>query len=82
MTKMKFLDLDGTRVTGSGLKNLRGLPVLEELSLEFNEISADGLVVLGECQQLRLLRLSRLRVSDEGIKRLQATLPNCKIDCT
>lgn len=78
MTKMKLLLLDGTKVTGSGFKHLKGLPLLEQLWCEFDDISDDGLVALGELHQLRLLRLSG--VSEQNIKKLQQSLPKCKID--
>lgn len=60
-------------ITNSGLNYLRDLQYLEELSLGWcRNISNDGVKILASqpmrCENLKILRIARCQVSDEGIE--------------
>ena len=56
-----------------------GKPVVE-VDLNGTEVTDAGLVHLKGLTQLQTLGLSFTKVIDEGIKKLQEALPNCKIE--
>ena len=72
--------MDETRsnITGSGLTHLGKLTQLEELDLQNTGVSDKELLQLKELKSLKGLLLSGTAVKD--VSRLQAALPNCKID--
>jgi hypothetical protein len=78
--RLRSLCLLDTKITDVGLKHLEGLNRLRFLRLSFNNVTDDGLLYLGGLTDLVELDLSRTKVTDQGVKKLQQTLPNCKID--
>jgi hypothetical protein len=92
--ELGMLNLNRSRMTGEGLRYIQGLnrltelvpggtqaglKALEWLDLGDTRITAAGLVHLENLKNLRELRLSGLRVSAEGRKRLPKALPMCRI---
>ena len=62
-------------ITNSGLNYLRDLQYLEELSLGWcRNVSDDGIKILASqpmrCESLKILRIARCQISDEGIESL------------
>jgi hypothetical protein len=82
MTQLKQVRLVATpRVTETGLKLLRDLPALEELTLRYTGVSAEGLDVLKDFPALRKVALAGGRgidFSTERIRELRAALPECE----
>lgn len=75
------LHLADTRVTDAGLRHLqRFAKSLVQLSLGGCRVSDAGLEHLGGLANLEWLILTETNVTPEGVKKLQAALPNCKID--
>lgn len=78
---LRELWLDGPWTTDTGVRNLAGLKELQTLSLGGSHITDEGLQVVTGFPKLTRLRLPGAgRVTASGIEKLQATLPNCKID--
>ena len=72
--------LTGTEVTDAHLVHLKGLTSLENLDLRYwGNLTDAGLEHLKGLTGLRVLNLSGTKVTDEGVKKLQQALPNCKI---
>jgi hypothetical protein len=63
--------LDGTQVSDAGLAHLKGLNVLERLSLYDTRISDAGLAQLKEMNALERLSLHSTQISDAGLTHLQ-----------
>lgn len=78
---LRSLDLSGTRVNGSFLAG-SGFESLEFLMLSGTDIN-DGVVPsLKRLRRLRGLDLDRTAVTDSGIEKLRAALPDCRIYAT
>jgi WD40 repeat protein len=77
LTQLRRLDISGLRVTDAGLEHLKGLHQLRELNLS-SEPSSLYLVVDPPKKWLHR-ELGGTRVTEEGVKRLQQALPDCKI---
>jgi hypothetical protein len=71
-----------TLVTGEGMKTVGSFGKLAELSLEFTQVSAEGLRHLEGLQELRRLGCHRSRIDDEGRKRLVEAIPGLHVDFT
>jgi YHS domain-containing protein/uncharacterized membrane protein len=67
---MRWLDLGGTAITDTGLKNLSGMPNLTRLHLERTQISDEGLAALASLNQLEYLNLYGTQVSETGLEHL------------
>lgn len=74
LTQLSTLDVAGTRITDVGLAHLKGLTQLESLDLHATEVTDAGLPYLSGLSRLRRLTLP-LGVSEEGVRKLRATLP-------
>ena len=72
------VSLGNTHITDAELVHLKGLTKLQELSLGSNVTDA-GLVHLKGMTSLQTLYLDDIKVTDVGVKDLQAALPKCKI---
>jgi hypothetical protein len=81
LKQLQRLDLTGlVRVTDAGLENLKGLKQLQRLDLTcLFQVTDAGLENLKGLDQLQELKLEATKVTDEGVAKLQRTLPNCKI---
>ena len=79
LKKMWMLSANGTQVTDDGLQSLKGLADLRFLELNDTGVGDQGLVYL-EGLSLTDLALLRTKVTAAGVAKLQAALPNCKIN--
>jgi hypothetical protein len=91
LANLEWLDLGGTAVADAGLKHLKWLPSLERLGLSGTQVTDAGLKHLMGITNLKRLVLSEVQITDfgaegwrtqvtnEGVTRLQKTLPNCEI---
>lgn len=79
MEQLRTLTLSGLPFTDAGLAHLRDLKRLERLSIGEASVTDAGLEHLKVLTRLEALHLRRTRVTDEGVKRLQESLPDCKI---
>ena len=77
---LKSLDLDETKVTGSGLKELAALQKLEVLSLEGCKGVKDADVKeLAALKGLKKLNLGPSSVTSVGVAVIQRALADCQI---
>ena len=67
---LRFLSLAETRVGDDGLKHLLSLTELEELHLDYSEITDAGVALLASLPKLRILDLKGTKISDEGLAHL------------
>lgn len=78
-TKLKDLNLSGTRITDSGLQNLKGLSNLETLQLTLTRTGPDGLGHLNSLHNLRSLYVIHTAVGKEAVDKFQQELPKLTI---
>ena len=78
-TRIRTLNLFGTRVTDAGLVHLAGMTRLQSLNLMFTDVTDAGLVHLEGLTSLNQLLLQGTQVTDAGVAKLQQALPHCKI---
>ncbi len=76
---LEELNLNGTEVTGTGLKHLAGLKALQKLDLYDTKVTDAGLKHLAGLKALKSLSLYYTKVTDAGVSRLKRALPNCRI---
>jgi hypothetical protein len=76
LSRLQLLALTHTKVTDAGLEHLKGLSQLRTLALSQTEVMEH----LKGLAQLQALHLSSTEVTNEGVQRLQQSLPNCKIE--
>jgi len=69
MTSLETLYLYNTEVTGSGLKSLKGAPLLY-LELSHSPVTNKGLAEVGDLTSLEYLGLKSTAVSDSGMRHL------------
>ena len=72
LTRLPGLQLMGTRVTDSGLKELSGRKDLKLLWLTFTAIGNDGMDTVAGLTSLRVLGLGECRVGNEGLAKLKS----------
>jgi Leucine-rich repeat (LRR) protein len=70
LTKLEWLDMAGTGVTGAGLAHLQGLTNLQWLSLAGTRVTDSGLVHLARLARLQALNLEGTQVTDAGLSHL------------
>jgi Leucine-rich repeat (LRR) protein len=81
--KLTNLGLRWTAITDAGLAQLaQRLPNLTHLQLVKTPITDAGLQHLGKLSKLTGLHLGETKVTAEGVKKLQADLPKCKVNTT
>ena len=89
LTSLKKLDLGGASVTDDSLMHITGLQNLAELSLQghgfqngeaISEITDKAVKHLVKLKGLKSLNIKSTRISAEGVKQLEAALPDCKIE--
>jgi hypothetical protein len=71
LTRLRTLNLGGTRITDAGLADLKGQTGLEELYLLATPLTDAGLDHLRGLTGLRILDLSATRVTDRGLEHLK-----------
>src|SRR5207245_2591285 len=64
------VNLDSTKVTDAGLKELAGLKSLQSLDLMFTMVTDAGLKELAGLKSLQTLKLNSRQVTDTGLKEL------------
>jgi hypothetical protein len=80
LSHLKSLHLGGAGISDAGMANLARLHDLESLQLHDTAITDASLLHLEGMTKLRELNLYGARVTADGVKRLQAKLPDCEID--
>jgi hypothetical protein len=75
---------DCSKVSGAGLKHLRGLVNLESLDIEKTSVDGDGLKHLRGLARLRSLNLLGTSLEDNGLVHLEGLkqLKSLRLDCT
>ena len=79
LSQLTDLNISGIQITDGQLPHLSGLTQVRELTLFATPLTDAGLEHLTGLKQLRRLYLNGSQVTDEGVRKLQQTLPNCKI---
>ncbi len=85
LKKLKRLELlysegfGGTNLSDGGMTTLAEFTQLTSLNLVGAKITDDGLARLAPLVALKQLQLANAPVSDAAVKRLQASLPGCRI---
>jgi hypothetical protein len=77
---LKILDVSSTGITDHGLSHLAGLKLVENLDLSGNDITNAGIEHLAGMTRLGSIKLGDTKVTPDGINRLQAFLPNLRVD--
>ena len=72
LPKLRFVKLQGSRVTSAGLAQLAKLQMLEALDCCGTDVSDDGLEHLAKLSHLWQLMLSDTRITDRGMAHLAA----------
>ena len=80
LTNLRRLHLEKTGIGDAGLAHVKGLTNLEYLNLYGTKVTDAGLDQLAGLTNLKNLYLWQSQVTDAGVAKLQAALPNCKID--
>lgn len=78
--RLRWLMLRNTSITDKGMPHLAAIRGIEELDLygtEVSDASAPSILILNHIQKINL---KRTRVTDQGARRLQQSLPRCKIE--
>jgi len=80
LSDVQSIEVSDTNITDAGLEHLKGLTNLVYLNIENTHITDNGLEQLKGLTNLEYLLLGdKTNVTDEGVKKLQQALPNCKI---
>ena len=83
ITTLKKLQLMENQITNDGLKHLAGLAKLTHLDLRWNKQLDDGCVKhLAALKSLEELNVFQTKISADGVKRIEAALPQCKVIIT
>jgi hypothetical protein len=80
LSQLRDLDIRDQPVTDVELLQLKGLSQLRWLNLSGTKVTDAGLEHLGELKQLQELFLSGCPITRKGVRKLQKSLPNCRID--
>ncbi len=79
LTQLQYLRLEETGVTDAGMEHLKGFTKLQVLGLRKTKVTGAGMEHLKGLKQLQTLYLWDTQVTDAGVKKLQESLPKCKI---
>jgi hypothetical protein len=79
LATLEGLEFGDTQITDAGVADLKGLESLLYLDLSETRVSDTGLLHLQGFPNLKSLDLTFTAVTDEGVRKLQESLPNCKI---
>ncbi len=80
LTRLRELKLGVTGITDAGLKSLGAVRSLEVLSLWGTPVSNAGLASLYELKGLKRVTCDFTQVTTSGLRRLQAELPDCRVE--
>lgn len=80
LTSIERLHLEKTKIDDAGLAHLKGLENLQYLNLYGTAITDAGLEQLAGLKNLKKLFVWQTKVTDAGVAKLQAALPELKID--
>ncbi len=81
LTELEKLGLYQTQVTDEACVLLSQLPKLKDVALHDTKITDAGLDSLAKLKNLQQLNLRDCKnITAEGVRKLQAALPNCKIE--
>jgi hypothetical protein len=81
LSQLRRLTLDYAQITDAGLEHLKELAQLDQLDLlHCPKVSDFGLEHLKRLSRLRELALYGTPVTDEGVRKIQQALPNCRIE--
>ena len=73
------MNLDYTSADNKGVALLASLSDLRELSLDTANVNDESVNVLSSMKKLEVLNLYHTLVTEEGIARIKAALPNCQV---
>lgn len=80
LTHLKMLDLVSTEVSGAGLASIAKAKDLEVLDLDHcHNIDDESIANIENFANLKELRIRETCITAEGLEKLKAALPNCKI---
>ena len=83
LTRLAFLDLSSTQVTGAGLRNIAALRDLERLDLAFLKLTDRDITALLELSRITELNLAYSQLTDVGVDLLVEAMPDLeRIDLT
>src|SRR4029453_58103 len=71
LTKLTFLNLQGSTVGDAGVAPLKDLKNPGFLGLDDTQITNDATVTIGQLPALKTLMIARTAVTDEGLRRLK-----------
>ena len=80
LKNLRVLVLDYTQTDVKGFAQLAGLTLLEELSLDSANVSDESVPVIAGMKKLRALNLYHTMVTEAGLEKLKAALPECRIE--
>lgn len=80
ISSLKELGLGGTKITSRGLALCAKHKTLSEISAGGIEITDEAVDALKLMSHLKWFNISRSKISEENLKRLQTALPNCTIN--
>lgn len=71
---------DCKRIDDEACVVFNSMPILHWLHLDGTSITDAGLAKLTDCKKLSNLRVQRCKVTEAGVRKLAAVLPQCKLD--
>jgi Leucine-rich repeat (LRR) protein len=80
LKNLETLHINGAQISNAGLVHLQPFSQLSLVSLSRTTVGDAGLEHLRTKKQLKTLLLGQTKVTAEGVKKLAAALPQCKIE--
>jgi hypothetical protein len=80
LSKLEVLGLRGSQITDAGIQRMTRLSNLRQLDLYNTPITDASIEHLAQFGRLQVLYLGETAASPQGVKRLQESLPRCKIE--
>ena len=82
LRKLTYLRLHGAKkMTDAGLVHLKDVPELTFLGISDTGISDAAIPQLSRMKKLTGLGLFRTKITPDGVKKLAAAMPQCRIEC-
>src|SRR5262249_15299340 len=79
LKNLQTLHLSDTSVANAGMKEVAKLKQLRELNLAVTGVGNAWLLELTKLKNLELLYISESNATKDGVKKLKAALPRCKV---